>query len=137
MYIHSNNGGGALSNTGGNEVGNIPTVVNGASATGSVAYDIYQVSADYRLTPTLRLGGLYGKIKDSQNSTGGATGWSVGAYWQAFSNFTLYGLVDAVDNESTGAWGLAGSAGLTKNFSGTNLTGRRINGVQVGGLLRF
>ncbi len=137
VYIHSNNGGGALSNTGGNEVGNIPTVVNGASATGSVAYDIYQVSADYRLTPTLRLGGLYGKIKDSQNSTGGATGWSVGAYWQAFSNFTLYGLVDAVDNESTGAWGLAGSAGLTKNFSGTNLTGRRINGVQVGGLLRF
>ena len=68
-FIHSNNGGGALNNTGGNEVGNIPTVVNGANATGAVAYDIYQVSADYRLSPTLRLGGLYGKIKDSQNSS--------------------------------------------------------------------
>jgi len=137
VYVRSNNGGGALSNTGGNEVGNIPTVVNGNNATGGVAYDIYQVSADYRVTPTLRVGGLYGKIKDTQDSSGGATGWSVGAYWQAFSNFTLYGLVDAVDNDSTGAWGLAGSAGLTKNFSGTNLTGRRINGVQLGGLLRF
>ena len=136
-YVRSNNGGGALNNTGGNEVGNIPTVVNGANATGSVAYDIYQVSADYRLSSTLRLGGLYGKIKDSQNSTGSATGWSVGAYWQAFSNVTLYSLIDEMDNSSTGAFGLAGSAGLTKNFSGTNLTGRKITGIQVGGLLRF
>jgi predicted porin len=136
-YIHSNNGGGALSNTGGNEVGNIPTVVNGANATGSVPYDIYQVSADYRLTSTLRLGGLYGKIKDTKVSSGSATGWSVGAFWQTFSNLTLYGLVDSIDNDSTASFGLAGSAGLTKTFSGTNLTGRRITGVQMGGLVRF
>jgi len=136
-YVRSNNGGGALSNTGGNEVGNFPTVVNGANATGGTAYDIYQVSADYRMTPTLRLGGLYGKIKDTVNDSGSATGWSVGAFWQAFSNVTLYSLVDEMDNNATGAFGLAGSAGLTKNFSGTNLTGRRITGVQMGGLLRF
>ena len=136
-YIHSNNGGGALNNTGGNEVGNIPTVVNGANATGSVPYDIFQVSADYRLSSTLRLGGLYGKIKDTKVSSGSATGWSVGAYWQAFSNLTIYGLVDSIDNSSTAAFGLAGSAGLTKNFSGTNLTGRRITGEQVGALIRF
>jgi hypothetical protein len=42
-----------------------------------------------------------------------------------------------MNNSATGAFGLAGSAGLTKNFSGTNLVGRRITGVQVGGLLRF
>jgi len=137
VYVHSNNGGGALANTGGNEVGNIPSVVNGSNATVQTPYDIYQVSADYRLTPTLRLGGLYGKIKDTVNSSGSATGWSVGAYWQAFSNFTLYSLVDEIDNDSTASFGLAGSAGLTKNFSGTNLTGRRITGVQLGGLLRF
>jgi hypothetical protein len=34
---------------------------------GHTPYDIYQVSADYRLTSTLRLGGLYGKIKDTDN----------------------------------------------------------------------
>jgi predicted porin len=136
-YVHSNNGGGALNNTGGNEVGNIPTVVNGANATSGINYDIYQVSADYRLTSTLRLGGLYGKINDTDQSSGSATGWSVGAFWQAFSNLTLYSLVDEIDNSSTGAFGLAGSAGLTKNFSGTNLVGRKITGVQVGGLLRF
>ena len=136
-YIHSNNGGGALNNTGGNEVGNIPSVVSGTNATVNTGYDIYQLSADYRLTSTLRLGGLYGKIKDSQNSSGSATGWSLGGYWQAFSNVTLYSLVDEMDNSSTAAFGLAGSAGLTKNFSGTNLTGRRITGLQVGGLLRF
>jgi len=136
-YIHSNNGGGALNNTGGNEIGNIPTVVNGANATGNTAYDIYQVSADYRLTSTLRLGALYGKIKDTVVSSGSATGWSVGGFWQAFSNVTLYSVVDEMDNSSTGAWGLAGSAGLTKNFSGTNLTGRKITGIQGGGIFRF
>jgi predicted porin len=137
VYVHSNNGGGALNNTGGNEVGNIPSVLPGTSASVNTAYDIYQVSADYRMTSTLRLGGLYGKIKDTENSSGSATGWSVGGYWQAFSNVTLYSLVDEMDNSSTGAWGLAGSAGLTKNFSGTNLTGRKITGLQVGGLFRF
>ncbi len=136
-YIHSNNGGGALNNTGGNEVGNIPSVLPGTNATVNTSYDIYQVSADYRMTSTLRLGGLYGKIKDTVNSSGSATGWSVGAYWQAFSNVTLYSLVDEMDNSSTAAFGLAGSAGLTKNFSGTNLTGRKITGLQLGGLFRF
>ena len=137
VYIHSNNGGGALNNTGGNEVGNIPSVVSGTSASVHTPYDIYQVSADYRLTSTLRLGGLYGKIKDTDKASGSATGWSVGAYWQTFSNLMLYGLVDQMDNDSTGAFGLAGSAGLTKNFSGANLTGQRITGVQMGGLFRF
>jgi predicted porin/outer membrane murein-binding lipoprotein Lpp len=136
-FVHSNNGGGALNNTGGNEIGNIPTVLPGTNATVNTAYDIYQVSADYRVTSTLRVGGLYGKIKDSQNSAGSASGWSVGAYWQAFSNVTLYSLIDEMDNNSTGAFGLAGSAGLTKNFSGTNLVGRRITGLQLGGLFRF
>ena len=137
VYIHSNNGGGALNNTGGNEVGNVPSVVSGTSASVHTPYDIYQVSADYRLTSTLRLGGLYGKIKDTDKASGSATGWSLGAYWQTFSNLTLYGLVDQMDNDSTGAFGLAGSAGLTKNFSGANLTGQRITGVQMGGLFRF
>ena len=137
VYIHSNNGGGALSNTGGNEVGNIPTVLPGTNASVTTSYDIYQLSADYRLTSTLRLGGLYGKIKDSQNSSGSATGWSVGAFWQAFSNLTIYSLVDQMDNSGAASFGLAGSAGLTKNFSGANLTGQRITGVQLGGLFRF
>jgi predicted porin len=137
VYVHSNNGGGALNNTGGNEVGNIPTVVSGTNATVNTAYDIYQVSADYRMTSTLRLGGLYGKIKDTRNSSGSATGWSLGAYWQAFSNLTLYGLIDSIDNDSTAGFGLAGSAGLTKNFSGANLVGQRITGMQLGGLFRF
>ena len=137
VYIHSNNGGGALNNTGGSEVGNIPGVVSATSASVHTPYDIYQLSADWRMTSTLRLGGLYGKIKDTVNSSGSATGWSLGAYWQTFSNLTLYGLVDQMDNDSAGAFGLAGSAGLTKNFSGANLTGQRITGLQLGGLFRF
>ena len=137
VFIRSNNGGGALSNTGGNELGNVPTVVNGTSATVRTPYDIYQTSADYRVTPTLRVGGLYGKIRDTVKSSGSASGWSLGAYWQALSNLTLYSLVDEMDNDSTGAFGLAGSAGLTRTFSGANLTGQRITGVQVGGIFRF
>jgi hypothetical protein len=111
--------------------------VSGTNATAGTAYDIYQVSADYRATPTLRLGGLYGKIRDTENDAGSATGWSVGAFWQAYSNLTFYGLIDQMDNSSSGAFGLAGSAGLTKNFSGANLVGQRITGVQAGALFRF
>jgi len=136
-FTRSNNAGQGLANTGGNLVGNIPTVVGGTSASVNTAYDIYQISADYRATSTLRVGGLWGKIRDTENSAGSATGWSLGAYWQAFSNLTIYGLVDQMDNSSAGAFGLAGSAGLTKNFSGANLVGQKITGVQAGGLLRF
>jgi len=42
-----------------------------------------------------------------------------------------------MDNSGAASFGLAGSAGLTKNFSGANLTGQRITGVQLGGLFRF
>jgi hypothetical protein len=137
VYIHTNNGGGALAGTGGNEVGNVPTVLPGTNATVNTAYDIYQLSADYRVTPTLRVGGVWGDIRDNDSSAGDATGWSLGAYWQAFSNLMFYGLVDQMDNSSKASFGLAGSAGLTKTFSGTNLTGQRITGLQVGGLFRF
>jgi predicted porin len=137
VYIHSNNGGGALANTGGNEVGNIPSVLPGTNTTARTAYNIYQISADYRVSSKLRFGGLYGTIRDSVTSAGDASGWSVGAYWQAFSNLMFYGLVDSIDNNRAASFGLAGSAGLTKGFSGANLTGQRITGTQVGGLFRF
>jgi predicted porin len=137
VYIHSNNGAGALSNVGGNEVGNLPVSSPGTSASVNVAYNVFQVAADFRVTPTLRVGGLYGEIRDTESSAGDASGWSLGAYWQAFSNVTFYGLVDQIDNNRTASFGPAGSAALTKNFSGANLTGQRITGMQLGGLLRF
>lgn len=135
--LRSNNGGGALSNVGGNLVANNPQLLSGNNATVNTFYNIYQISADYKVTPTLRVGGLYGKIHDTSNSELGATGWNLGAFYDIYQNTTLYGLVDSISNESQASWRPAGSAGLTKNFAGSDVKGQRIDGAQVGFLFKF
>ncbi len=148
--VRSNNGGaangsGALNNLGGNIVSNNPTstaagagaLVSGTDATVNDFYNIWQISADYKITDKLRVGGLYGKISGPSGQLKGANGWSLGAYYDIFQNTMIYALVDSISNETFGAWGPGGSAGLTKKFSGTDLTGQKIDGIQTGFVFKF
>ena len=84
------------------------------------------------LLPSERLSAVPSSIQSSSEPCG-VTCWSD----QPCQMIILPPLVYSIDNNSTAAFSLAGSAALTNNFSGTNLTGQRINGVQVGGLFRF
>jgi len=137
VYVRSNNGNGTLSNVGGNLVANNPALVAGTDASVNTFYNIYQLSADYKVTDKLRVGGIYGQIRDSSSLHKGANGWALGAYYDIFQNTMVYALLDSMSNQSNGAWGPAGSAGLSKTFSGTDRTGQTIDGLQAGFVFKF
>ena len=126
----SNNAGTIVSNVGGFNTGTNPDLNN--------FYNIYQISADYRVSELLRVGALWGKIDDKSGRSQGASGGSVGAYYDLTKRTTLLALVDTLRNQSNGGWRPAGSAGLKTTFTvPTDINGRTINGVQLGIVHRF
>jgi predicted porin len=146
-YVRSNNStssgtGATLINNGGallNGTGN--GFVAGTDANVDRVYHIWQVSADYRLTEQLRVGGLIGRIND-RSSSNDAVGGSLGAYYDLSKRTTLMALWDTIRNKGdqvTGAgFRLAASGAVKTNFTTANdVNGRRINGVQLGVLHRF
>ncbi len=127
------NGGSILGNT-----GNLPT---GSAAFNPDHFRIWQVSADYRIIPKVRMGGIYGRIADTSAVDRNANLWVVGAYYDVFRDTMLYGLIDALVNAHHAGFRPAGSAGLQTQF-GTNgpasdVNGQSIRGVQVGLVYRF
>ena len=143
VYIRSNNiapsGSGATAlTTGGTIVANIGGLNLGSSANANNFYDIWQVSADYKLTPQLRIGGLWGRIVDTSHRDQGGSGGSVGAYYDLSKRTTLYALADTMHNDTNGAFRPAGSAALKSNFTTTaDVQGKNITGLQAGFVLRF
>jgi hypothetical protein len=137
-WVRSNNiTSSAVSKTAGTIVGNAGGYNAGTNADLSHFYDIWQISADYKVLPNFRIGGLWGKIDDKSGRQQGGTGGSVGGYYDLSKRTMLYGLVDTMRNEANGGWRPAGSAGLKTNFTGNDVNGRRINGAQLGILHKF
>lgn len=127
------NGGAPLSNVGGSTAYTAPI-----SAGGNTYYNIYQVSADYRMTPKLRVGGLYGRIDDTSNTGKNASGWAVGGYYDVFKDTMLYALFDVIANDTNAGFRPAGSAGLPKNFTAAaDVNGQTIRGMQLGFVYKF
>lgn len=124
----------ALPNSGGNGIaGN--QYSNGT--TPAHFYNVYQFSADYLLLPSLRIGGLWGKIDDTAHLKRGATGASVGAYWDVSKRSTIYTIVQQTRNQSNAAYRENGSGNLKTQFSAADTQGKTINGAAVGFLVRF
>lgn len=142
-YVRSNNnsttaGAPGTLNNGGSPLGNTGTLVTGTDAGALTFYKIYQISADYQITPKLRLGGLYGRIKAESGTDKDANGWALASYWDAFKDTTLYAIVDSLHNQANAGFRPAGSAGLTKTFTAaTDVNGQTIRGVHVGFVYRF
>src|SRR6185436_8113131 len=80
-------------------------------------YDIWQVSADWYVAPQVRVGALWGVIEDTSGRNQGASGGSIGAYYDLSKRTTLYALADTIHNETNGGFRPAGSAGLKANFT--------------------
>jgi predicted porin len=138
VYIRSNNNGptGELFN-GSSPLGNTGALIAGTDAGAETFYNIYQVSADYSLTPALRVGGLYGWIRDSSGAGKNASGGSLGGFY-SYKNIKLYLLADLIANDPNAGFRTSGSAGLTKTFTAANdVNGRTITGVQLGFVFRF
>jgi predicted porin len=138
VYIRSNNNGptGDLFN-GSSPLGNTGALVAGTDVGAETYYNIYQVSADYALMPALRVGGLYGWIRDSSGTGKNASGGSLGCFY-SYKNIKLYLLADLLANARNAGFRTSGSAGLTKPFTvADDVNGRTITGVQLGFVFRF
>jgi predicted porin len=138
VYIRSNNNGptGELFN-GSSPLGNTGALIAGTDPGAVTYYNIYQVSADYSVTPALRVGGLYGMIRDSSGSGKNASGGSVGGFY-VIKSVKLYLIADLLDNAHSAGFRPSGSAGLTKPFTAaTDVNGRTITGVHLGLVFRF
>jgi predicted porin len=126
----SNTSGAILGNTGGYNAGNNPDLQH--------FYNIWQVSADYYVTPLLRVGALWGRIEDTSGRDQGANGGSIGMYYDLSKRTTVYALADTIRNDTNGGFRLVGSAGLKSNFTNpADVNGQTIKGVQAGCLIRF
>jgi predicted porin len=138
-YVHSNNNtSNATSNNAASIVSNVGGFNAGTSADLANFYDIWQVSADYYVTPLLRVGALWGKIDDKSGRGRGGSGGVVGAYYSLSKRTTLLALVDTMRNDSNGGWRPAGSAGLKTTFTApTDINGKTINGLQFGIVHKF
>lgn len=128
----------SLLNNGGAPLGNTGTLVGGTLVDANTYYNIFQLSADYKITPKLRLGALYGRIEDTSNTGKNANGWSVGGYYDVFKDTMLYALVDVMDNDKNAGFRPGGSAGLPKNFTAAaDVNGESIRGIQLGFVYKF
>lgn len=100
-------------------------------------YNIYQVSADYRLSPQLRVGALWGTMIDSSGGDAGAHGGNVGAFYDLSKRTTLYGFANWMKNQPNAGFRFSGSAGPSANLAGADINGRTLTGLQAGVLHRF
>ncbi|MCZ2498977.1 porin [Xylophilus sp. Kf1] len=137
-YVRSNN---VTSNANGNNagsiLGNVGGVVAGTNPDVNNFYRILQLSADYQLTNTLRLGALWGRIEDQSGNGRNANGGTISAYYDMSKRTTLFAMANTLRNDNNAGFRPSGSAGLKTNFTGGDVNGRTINGVQVGILHRF
>ena len=143
VYIRSNNqsttpGTGGDLNNGGNPLGTTGTLVTGTDPGANTYYNIYQVSADYHIAPTVRIGALYGKIRDDSGGGKNADGWAIGAFWDVTKELTIYGMGNSIANDPNAGFRPNGSAALTKNFTAPDdVNGRTIRMGAIGALYRF
>ena len=73
--------------------------MTGTDAGALTFYKIYQLSADYQITPKLRIGGLYGQIKAESGDDKDADGWSVAGYYDIWRDTLVYLIVDQIKND--------------------------------------
>jgi len=141
--VRSNNNGptaGApgILNNGASPLGNTGSLVTGTDTGALTFYKIYQISADYQITPKLRVGGLYGQIRAESGTDKDADGWSVAGYYDIWRDTMVYLIVDQIKNDANAGFRPSGSAGLTKTFTAANdVNGRTISGAHVGFVYRF
>ncbi|MDT7838980.1 porin [Aquabacterium sp. OR-4] len=138
-YVRSNNSTStAVSANAGSILGNVGGLVAGTNADVNRSFDIWQVSADYQVSPLLRVGALWGWIKDNSGGGQDASGGSLGAYYSLSKRTTVFAMVDTLRNGRNAGFRPSGSAGLSRNFTqAADINGRSITGVHSGLLVRF
>jgi predicted porin len=140
-YVRSNN---VTGNANGNDAAAILSNVSipnnsfaGTDPNVNRFYNIYQISADYRVSPQLRVGALWGTMLDQSGGNAGARGGNVGAFYDLSKRTTLYGFANWMKNQPNAGFRFSGSAGPSANLAGEDINGRFLTGLQAGILHRF
>lgn len=118
-------------------VGNPTNHFAGTDANARRYYNIWQVSADYRLSTQFRVGALYGVMHDTSADAAGARGGNVGAYYDLSKRTTLYSFASVLRNQRNAGFRFLSSAAPSANLAGSDVDGRRLTGLQLGILHRF
>ncbi|MFM0455563.1 porin [Paraburkholderia nemoris] len=127
----SNNAVGILSNV------SVPNnFFSGTDPNAERFYNVYQISADYRISPALRIGALIGKIQDTKSGANDAYGANFGGYYSISKQTSFYAFANYLKNEGTAGFRFSGS-GAPVNFTGNDVNGKRLIGVQAGILHLF
>ncbi|QIL73881.1 porin (plasmid) [Diaphorobacter sp. HDW4B] len=124
-----------------NPTGGAPSgggLISGTSADARRYFNVYQISADYMLTPQLRIGGAWGRIDDTSNSGRDAVGGSVGAFYNISKRTMFYTVVDTLKNGPNGGFRMSGSGTPKTNItSASDIQGQRLRGVHLGVMHTF
>ncbi|GJJ04397.1 porin [Duganella rhizosphaerae] len=120
-----------------NNVSNPNNFFAGTDRNAARYYNFYQVSADYRISSQLRVGALYGVVRDTSGGDGGARGANAGAYYELSKRTTLYGFASVMQNQANAGFRFSGSAGPSANLAGADINGKHLTGLQAGILHKF
>lgn len=139
-FVRSNNiTSNANGNTAANLLGGTGTLLSASmnAADANRYYNVWQLSADWRVTPQWRVGALWGEIVDTSDSGRSARGGAIGSYYDFSKRTTVYALMESMSNDSNAGFRPFGSAAVSPNFTGSDVNGRRISGAQLGIVHRF
>ncbi|MDB5918289.1 MAG: porin [Massilia sp.] len=118
-------------------VGNPNNFFPGTDLNAGRYYDIWQLSADYRLTPALKVGALYGVMRDTTGGNAGARGGEFGGVYDLSKRTTLYSFASYMKNQANAGFRFGGSAAPSANLVGADINGRALTGLQAGIVHRF
>jgi len=113
-----------LSGTGG-------TVITPTTAEIEDYHSVVQVAADYRLSQRVTVGGILGQISGDNDED--ATGGSLFVHYNVSENLRLYAITEILENGNGASFQPAASgAPPTSSFTGADVTGKSLKGIQLG-----
>lgn len=140
-FVRTNNAtANASGNTAGSILSNVASPDNHFAGTDRNAgryYNMWQLSADYRIAANLRVGALYGVIRDTSGGDAGARGASIGGFYDLSRRTLLYGIAARMENAPNAGFRFGGSGAPSANLAGDDVNGRRLTGLQAGVVHKF
>ncbi|MEB0138437.1 MULTISPECIES: porin [unclassified Undibacterium] len=140
-YVHSNNNtasaNGLTAATILSNVANPNNLFAGTDKNANRYFNIYQLSGDYRINQQVRVGALYGVIKDTTGGNAGAKGGNIGVFYDLSKRTTLYTFASVLSNAANAGFRFSGSAAPAANLAGADVNGQRLSGLQTGFVHKF
>ncbi len=118
-------------------VGNPNNYFPGTDLNAGRYYNIWQLSADYKISPALKVGALYGVMRDTSGGDAGARGGNFGGLYEMSKRTTLYAFASYMKNDANAGFRFSGSAAPSANLVGVDINGRSLTGLQAGIVHRF